>query len=129
MQRARWKRRLTYALGVAAIVIVLYFGARGFFSGQASRWIAMLKNPNPATRRQGAIYLNEFAPRTDEIYHAFRTAMLDESPGVRQQAAYVLGEFQTFSDDVIPLLKAALNDEDFMVRQNAAKSLHKLGDR
>ena len=124
--RSRWWFGIVVIIVLIAALGLFGFSGRAYVASRTPDWIAMLNDPNPDVRRDGALWLNEMAPTTPAVLDALMRALTDESVGVRQQAAYGLGKFGPEARQAVPLLKQALNDPDVAVRRNAAESLSRI---
>src|ERR1700720_1050218 len=75
-------------------------------------WLAQLKGPDPAQRRQAIRELGARSGEAERVVPALTEALRDENPYVRRDAATTLAKFGDGAKTAVPTLKEALKDKD-----------------
>ena len=107
---------------LAALALV----AAGCGPRSTDDWLAHLKGPDPAHRRQAIRELGSRAGEAERVVPALTEALRDDNPYVRRDAATTLAKFGDGAKTAVPALKEALKDKDQNVRLSAAATLRKV---
>jgi HEAT repeat protein len=88
---------------------------------------AMLRDPSPTVRVQGAHGLAKLKAEAEPAVPALAEALEAPEQLVRQHAARALGEVGPVARDAVPALTKTLSDPEWAVRRQAALALGGIG--